>query len=141
MSDLFTKVEFKIWFSRNFNFGDNEEEGEISDLRIKQAIIEAEAIYNKDLYPNKEVEKLALMYLTAHFLQNDLNAADSEGGSIGNQTSRHVGQVSEAIEIPRWMLRGEMSMFATTYYGQKFLQISMPYVGGVVYSVSGGTNN
>jgi hypothetical protein len=37
------------------------------------------------------------------------------------------------------MKQGEFAFYATTYYGQKWLILSKPYLDGAVFSVEGGT--
>ena len=82
---------------------------------------------------------LAEHYLTAHFLTTDVDAADSGGQSRLLQTSRSADGVSESVDIPDWMKQGEFAFYATTYYGQKYLILSKPYLDGAIFSVEGGT--
>jgi hypothetical protein len=139
MSVVITEAEFKTFFDRGqFAFGSNLPE--VRDKDITEAIEEAELTYNKDLYPDEDTCRKALMYLIAHYLTLDIEAADSGGQSNFIQTSRSANGISESINIPEWMNEGEFAMYATTFYGQKFIILSKPYLDGAVYSVRGSTN-
>lgn len=139
MSCTITATEFKTHFDRGpWTYGATLPD--VRDSDIEKAITEALAVFNGDLYPTEDICKLALTYLTAHFLQSDLDSADSGGAPRHNQTSRSVGSVSESVTIPEWMLEGEFSMYVTTQYGIKWLQLTKPYLDGAVYAVEGGTS-
>lgn len=112
----------------------------VLDADITGAIAEAEATFNPDLYPSQTpgIGTLAELYLTAHFLAIDIDAADSGGQTRLLQNSRSVDGISESLEIPEWMKQGEFAFYASTYYGQKYLILSKPYLDGAVF-VSFGT--
>ena len=136
MSCTVTVEDIKTHFDRAFTFGADD----VRDSDIEIAISEADATFNADLYPTEDICKLAKKYLIAHFLVSDTEAAEGGGQARFHQQSRSVGSVSESLAIPEWMNEGELSFFTTTYYGQKFLTLSKPYMGGVIFSVKGGTN-
>lgn len=139
MSCTITATEFKEHFDRGqFIYGETPPD-EIRDKDIDAAIIEAEAVFNGDLYPTEDICKLALLYCTAHFLVLDSDAVDSGGQSKYNQTGRSADGVSESVSIPEWMQSGELALYTTTYYGQKWLALSKPYMDGAVYVVGGAT--
>ena len=134
-----TVAEFKDFFDRGqFSYGTDLPD--VRDKDIEQAIAEAEAIFNHDLYGDETIEKQALLYLTAHFLQSDLDASDGSGQPSYVQQSRSADGISESVSIPEWMQEGTFAMYTTTYYGQKYLMLSKPYMDGAVYSVPGGTS-
>jgi len=137
MAGTVTIESFKTRFSRNFSFGSALPS--ILDDDITKAIAEKDAVFNFDLYP-LIVITLAEHYLVAHFLTTDIDAADSGGQTRLLQTSRSADGVSESVQIPDWMNIGEFAFYASTYYGQKYLILSKPYLDGVVFTVSGGTN-
>jgi hypothetical protein len=133
-------ASFKALFSRGqFDYG--ETLPEIRDADITSALAEANAVFNVSLYPSNlpAIADLALSYLVAHFLLTDVDAADSGGQTRLLQNSRSVDGVSESLEIPEWMKAGEFAFYASTYYGQKFLIISKPYLDGAVYCIEGAT--
>lgn len=131
-------TEFKLFFDRDqFSYGSDVPD--IRDTDIDRAITEALAVFNQDLWPEETLAELALLYLTAHFLKLDTDAASGGAAPVFNQNSRSVGSVSESAAIPRWMSEGEFSFYSTTYYGQKFLMLAKPLLGGAVYAIGGTT--
>lgn len=142
MACTITEAEFKIYFDRGqFEYGSAVPYAypEIRDKDITAAIAEALAVFNPGLWPDEATCKLALSYLTAHFLQLDLDAVASEGQAKFNQSSRSADGISESISIPEWMNEETFAFFATTYYGQKYLILAKQYLDGAVFSVRGGT--
>lgn len=135
-----TIASFKAQFSRGFTYGTAVPD--VRDEDITNAIAECAAVFNASLYPSDhpEIGTLAEHYLTAHFLRCDIDAADGGGQPTLFQSSRSADGVSESLAIPEWMLAGELAFYASTYYGQKFLILSKPYMDGVVLCVAGGTN-
>jgi hypothetical protein len=134
-----TIASFKAQFTRGFTYGQTPPD--VTDGDITNAIAECAAVFNPDLYPSNkpEIGTLAEHYLTAHFLFSDIDAADNGGQSRMMQTSRSADGVSESIEVPDWMKSGIFAFYSTTYYGQKYLILSKPYLDGVVYCVKGAT--
>ena len=133
-----TPAEFKAYFARGqFTYGTVLPA--VLDSDIAQAIAEASGVFNFGLYPADSIAKQALEYLTAHFLHLTLDSTDSQGQAEGIQASRSANGISESVAVPPWMLEGEFAMYATTFYGRRWILISMPYLGGNVYSVGGGT--
>jgi len=138
MSVTITTDEFKAYFDRG-QFTYSETLPDVRDKDIEQAIAEAEAVFNSGLYPTEVLAKQALEYLTAHFLAHDIDAGETGGQPAFLQTSRSADGLSESVQIPEWMQQGVFAFYATTYYGQKFLELSKPYLDGAVSSVPGGT--
>jgi len=131
-----TIEEFKNLFDRGQFYYGLEVPG-IRDKDILEALNEALNIFNGDLYPDDETCKRALSYLTAHFLILDIDGAS--GQSIYNVSSRSAGGISESLSIPLWMQEGDFAMYATTFFGQKYLMLSKPFLDGAVFVVSGAT--
>lgn len=137
-----TVEEFKAYFDRGqFLYGSSSPYvfPEIRDQDITSAIAEASAVFNPGLFPDDETCEQALSYLTAHFVQRDLDAIQTKGQSVYNQSSRSADGLSESLSIPDWMNEEEFAFYATTYYGQKYLILAKPYLDGAVFSVEGGT--
>lgn len=142
MTCTITATEFKAFFDRgHFLYGSTVPYlyPEVRDKDIDSAIVEALAVFNPGLFPDEATCKQALSYLTAHFLQLDLDVVVSGGQAKFSQSSRSADGISESLEIPEWMKEGEFAFFATTYYGQKYLILAKPYLDGAVFVVSGAT--
>jgi hypothetical protein len=129
---------FKSLFSRGqFDYGTTLPA--IRDADITAAMAEALAVFNGELYPDEASGDLPFLYLTAHFLECDVDAADSGGQVRLLQNSRSADGLSESVDIPEWMRAGEFAFYVTTYYGQKYLILSKPYLDGVVLCIEGAT--
>lgn len=139
MAGTVTIASFKAQFPR-LTYGSDA--SAIMDDDITKAIAEKDSVFNFDLYPvdRPEIGTLAEHYLTAHFVATDIDAAESGGQTRLLQTSRSADGVSESVDIPDWMKQGEFSFYASTYYGQKWLILTKPYLGGAVFAIAGGTN-
>jgi hypothetical protein len=136
---MVTIASFKAQFARAFTFGDSIPD--IMDADITRAIAEKDAVFNPEIYPTDkpEIGELAEHYLTAHFLKTDVDAADSGGQPVALQNSRSADGVSESVQIPEWVT-GVLVFYWATYYGQKWLILTKPYLDGAVYVIQGGTN-
>lgn len=132
-----TVATFKAFFSRGFTYGTTPPA--ISDSDITKAIAEAESVFNAGIYPDDAAATMAELYLTAHYLVSDIDAADNGHVPRFNQVSRGADGLSESVDIPEWMKSGDFAFYATTYYGQKWLMLTKPYLGGAVYTVGGAT--
>ena len=126
-----------------FLFGSAQGVSQLLTVRNKDitaAIAEALAVFNPGLWPDDPTGNQALEYLTAHFLQLDIEAATSQGQPKLVQTARSANGISESLDIPDWMKQDELSQYSTTYYGQKYLYLAKPYLDGAVFSVAGQVN-
>lgn len=133
-----TAADFKGYFGRGqFTYGTVLPA--VLDADIDQAIADASAIFNFGLYPTDAIGNRALGFLSAHFLQTDLDSSDSHGQAEGIQSSRSANGISESVAVPPWMLEGEYAMYATTTYGRRWMLMTLQYLGGAVFSVGGGT--
>lgn len=129
---------FKSQFDRGqFDFGTSTDQ--IRDKDINQAFSETDAIFNPNIYPDESASDLAYYYLAAHFVQLDLEAIESEGQPVLLQNSRSADGISESLNIPKEMMNGDFAQYATTWYGQKWFMLTLPYLGGSVHSVGGAT--
>lgn len=111
----------------------------VRDKDIQNAIDMAGDIFNDSLYPDNTTTK-AQCYLTAHFLQTDIDAIVS--GSVQPDflmTAKAAQGVSASYEIPDWMKTNDFYFYTTTIYGYRFLMLSKPYLDGGVFSVAGAT--
>lgn len=131
-----TAAQFRAYFDRE-QFAYGESLPAVRDKDIDAAVLEAAAVFNDGLYPEAGVRTMAFLYLTAHFLQSDMDGADGQTKLL--QSSRSADGVSESLSIPEWMTKGEIAAYSTTYWGQKWLLLSKPYLDGVVIVVPGLT--
>ena len=135
MAITITASQFKTYFSRGqFTYGDTLPE--IRDADIEAAIAEASAVWNEGIYPTEAVATIALYYLTAHFLLLD---TESNGQAVYTQSSRSADGLSESVQLPADIMDGPLAFYTTTYYGQKWIALTRPYMGGLVYCVAGAT--
>jgi hypothetical protein len=135
-----TVAAFKSYFDRGqFSFGNTAPQ--IRDKDIEQAFGEAMPLFNENIYPDDNTKALAYLYLAAHFVASDADAAETGGmASAGVQTSRSADGVSESLQIPDWIIGDPMfSQLCTTYFGRKYVLIASQYVVGVVSVVGGAT--
>lgn len=114
----------------------------VLDQDIEKAFAEAELVFNEALFPTEDEQRLAFLYLAAHYLIIDLNASNNNGqlGISGPINNRSVGNVSEGYAIPKWMTDNDLlAPFASTPYGQKYISLLRPKLVGNVFVVKGAT--
>lgn len=113
----------------------------VVDKDITKSYEQACANFNESLFSDDDEIKIVYLYLTAHYLVNDLNEAGLE--STGSQlvSSIKVGNVSENYKIPDWMINNQaFSYFTTTSYGLKYLSLVAPLMVGNIQSAEGRTH-
>lgn len=114
--------------------------GLVSDLDITNAYAEACTAFNASLFGDEDGIKLGYLYLSAHYLVNDLNAGGLESASSNLVNSRSVGNVSESYSIPQWQLDDPVfAFYAKSSYGSKYLNMMLPRLRGNMAVVCGAT--
>jgi hypothetical protein len=124
------------------NWVETPDENYVLDEDIEKAFKEAELVFNESLFSDEDSQRLAFLYLTAHYLIIDLNAAFNQGqsGAPGTVNSRSVGNVSESYTIPKWMTDNELlAPFALTPYGQKYISLLRSRLVGNAITIQGAT--
>jgi hypothetical protein len=114
----------------------------VQDQDITNAMAEAQVAFNNGLFGSDADVTLAFLYLTAHFLCNDLKAAMGGINAIGGfpTSSRAAGSVSESYSVPAaYMEDPLLAMYTQSSYGMKYLMLALPNTRGNVISVWGGT--
>lgn len=110
----------------------------ISDSDIEEAFNEAKINFNPNLFSTDEKAQIPFLYLAAHYLVVDLDAAQNPFtmGGTGFTRSKSVGSVSESYEIPKWILDNpRLSFYAQTKFGCKYLSLIQPYlIGNIIYT-------
>lgn len=150
VSDI-TVTDFKTWFTRDFKYqiplGETEPIADcpndyITDDDITKSFTEASMNFNPSLFGLDAELKMCFLYLSAHYLVNDLQTASAGADSAGYfpANSRSVGQVTESYQIPDWAIADPvLSSFCTTRYGQKYLSLIKPLLIGNVVVYQGAT--
>lgn len=115
----------------------------VEDQDIQNAFNDAQSVFNQGLFPNDTVLTLGYLYLSAHMLCCNINAANA---GINNPASmpvnaRSVGSVSESYTIPTEYTENPiLAAYTQTSYGLKYLAIVLPAMVGNIMAVNGGTN-
>jgi hypothetical protein len=114
----------------------------IQDGDITRAFREARVNLNQALYGSDDTIELAYLYLTAHYLVNDIRAGLSGISAQGSfpVASKSVGSVSESYGIPAsYTTDPILSFYTQSAYGLKYLSLTLPAMRGNVVSVCGAT--
>ena len=117
-------------------------ENYVQDADITRAFGEAKLSINQALFSSDAEITLVYLYITAHYLVQDLQTALEGIESTGRYpvNSRSVGSVSESYSIPQRFLDDPMlSYYATTGYGRKYLSFLVPRMIGAVDIAHGAT--
>lgn len=115
----------------------------VNPLDITNAFAEAQVIFNQGLFGDDATVTLAYLYLTAHYLVNDLRTASQGVNSTGTfaVTSKSAGSMSESYEIPeKYMQNPQLQFLTTTGYGMKFLSFVIPTLVGNIGAVCAQAN-
>lgn len=108
---------------------------------IDNAYSEACMKFNADLFKGDDQIKIGYLYLTAHFLVQDLQNNGVGSSYSGPVKSRTVGNVSETLEVPKWLVNSPtFSFLGTTWYGIKYANMIWNRTRGTMKSVWTGTN-
>ncbi len=114
----------------------------VLDEDISKAFAEAQFNLNQGLFSSDANIKIAYLYLTAHYLANDLKTALAGFMGAGGMpiTNRSVGNVSESYGIPKAYLESpQLSFYTSSGYGLKYLSFVLPLLVGNMSAVGGAT--
>lgn len=115
----------------------------VQDADIIKAFAEAQVVFNQALFGSDDEIRLVYLYVVAHYLCIDLNAAAAGiggTGGIGILSGRTVGSVSESYQIPKTYLDNPTyAIYAKTNYGLKYLSLVLPKLVGNIVAVRGMT--
>ena len=115
----------------------------VLDSDIEKAFSEAQITFNQSLFTSDANIQIGYLYLTAHYLVNDLKAASQGVSSQGSGviSSKSVGSVSTSYAIPEaWTKDPVLNFYTTSAYGLKYLNMVLPAMVGNVNIVAGATN-
>lgn len=111
------------------------------DADITEAYREACTTFNPALFGTDDQIRLGYLYLSAHYLVCDLRANGATSLAASAVQSRSVGNVSETYAVPKWMSEDPiLSFYATTSYGQKYLNMISSGLVGHTVAVCGVTH-
>lgn len=146
-----TISQFKARFNRDFQYQNVPDAALnsipdpdfIQDQDITNAFADAQVSLNQALLPDDPTITIAYLYLTAHCLCVNIQAAN---GGINNPAAmpvnaRNVGSVSESYTIPEeYTESAQLATYTQTSYGLKYLSIMLPYLVGNFGAVCAVTN-
>lgn len=115
----------------------------VLDQDITNAFAEAQIVFNQALYADDADITLAYLYLTAHWLCNDLQAAASgiNSSAAFPTQSKSAGSVSESYAIPKAYTESAiLAQYTSSRYGMKYLALTLPNLVGNMAPVIGGAN-
>lgn len=141
--DLITIEDFKAHFFRDFRYGTLGETCDtIADEDLTKAFAEAKINFNVGLWSTQAEMTVAFLYLSAHYLVCDIQAAKEgvNSSSVFSVSSRSIGSVSESYQVPEWVTQSPyLSHFASTRYGMKYVSLLRPRLVGNVAVFQGAT--
>lgn len=115
----------------------------IQDQDITNAFTEAQVLFNQGLFGSDGQITLAYLYLTAHFLCNDIRASQAGIASTAQMPvqSRSVGSVSETYGIPEQYLKSPtLAFYGNSAYGLKYVQMALPKLIGNMAALCADAN-
>lgn len=146
-----TVADFKAFFRRDFPYAPtlaanavcSNLDAYVFDFDITKAFSEADLLLNQALFSSDANITLGYLYLTAHYLANDMRTAQAgiESTASFPVSSRSVGSVAEAYQIPdSYKDNPSLAFYTTTGYGMKYLSMVLPATVGNIGAICGGTN-
>lgn len=136
-----TITDFQNYFVRDFPYG-TDIATTITTQDIGNAMQLVNVNINPCLFDNQPNYTLGYLYMTAHFLVQNIRASSQGINGQFNflQAGKGVGAVSESFAIPPRVLNSPLwSMYTKTNYGMMFLQLVVPRLIGQVFSIQGTT--
>lgn len=134
-------ADFKSQFFRDFNYG-VDVNNNVLDQDITSAFLSTNVNINQGLFPDQGSYSLAYNLLSAHYLVMNLRASSQGINGQYNflQSGKGVGAVNESFSIPQRMLDNPYwAMLSKTNYGQQYLFLLLPQLGGQMYIAYGTT--
>lgn len=139
-------ADFKDRFDRDFLYGTGLDK--VRDKDINRSLEEADSLFNSTLWATNEELKTSYLYLTAHFLVLDLQAAGglkAKSNSAGAKNrgggvvqSKSVGSVSLNYAVPSFVTNDPtLSQLLRTDYGMRYVQLLAPRLAGNINVVKG----
>lgn len=146
-----TVADFKARFYRDFQYQTVRDQAInnvfdpdfVQDRDIEIAFEESKPLFNQGLFGDDSAIRSAYLYLTAHTLCCNINAANAGINNPSSMpvTGRSVGSVSESYLIPdAYKENPILAAYTQTSYGLKYLAAALPGMTGNVVTVLGWTH-
>ena len=139
--------DFQTYFVREFVYGVGRDQ--VMPADIARALAEAGVVFNEGLWLDEGEKKTAFLYLAAHYLVLNIQAAGGlllqgsskgikSGGGGGVVQSKSVGSVSMTYALPQSIIESPiLGQYMRTDFGQKYISLIYPRLVGNVKIVSG----
>jgi hypothetical protein len=139
-------ADFNAYFAREFPYGPGQDAVRPAD--VTRALAEAAMEFNVGLWSNDTEKATAYLYLAAHILKKNIDAAGGllpQGGGKGLKsatrglvTSKSVGSVSVTEDFPPWIKDDPiLGPYLTSPFGQRYLVLVIPRIRGNIGTVAG----
>ena len=138
-----TPAAFQVFFARDFAFTTDPANLElVSENDIDRAMTDAIDNFPSGLFSNDSVATNAFMYLTAFCMVRNIQMAMKGIASQGNKfmiSGNSVAGVSTSFSIPEKYMRDPfLASLTGNQYGQRYLELILPYLVGNVFVAKGG---
>lgn len=136
-----TVADFKARFTRDFNYAEGKDS--VTDSDITNALSDAIPLFNQSLWSSTIEKTTAYLFLTAHLMILNIQAAGgmqarNTGKGVRNTgggvlQSKAVGGISVSYAIPERIANSPtLGPFMRTDYGQRYLSMIYPRLTGPV---------
>lgn len=137
-----TAAAFQVFFARDFEFTTDPANLELVSVNdINRAMTDAIDNFPPGLFSTDDVATNAFMYLTAFCMVRNIQMATKGLASQGNKfmiSSNSVAGVSTSFTIPeRYSKDPFLASLTGNQYGQRYLELIIPYLTGAVFVVPG----
>jgi hypothetical protein len=129
---------FKTYFDRDFTFGTALTT--VRDVDIQKAIDEALALFNDSVWDSDAQEVIAFYNLTAHCLVKIMTSGGANSTGSFAISNKSAGPLSVGYQIPQDLANNPiLSLYLTTQFGLKYVQLLAPNLIGNMGTVEGIT--
>lgn len=136
--------DFQTFFYRDFQFATTDNPNNLNAVMtsdISRAMTEALDNFNTSLFSSDAVTTNAFMYLTAFCLVRNIMMS-TKGLSGQNKfmvAGVAVGGVSTSFAIPEQYMKDPfLASLTQNQYGQRYLELILPYLVGNITTICGG---
>lgn len=136
-------ADFKAFFARDFYFAQDSDPNNldfVTNNDITRAITEAGDNFIGSVFSSDSVTTNAYMYLAAFCLVRNIQMSTKGLSSTGKflVNANSVGGVSQSFTIPEQYMKDLfLSSLVANSYGQRYLEMIIPYLTGNVFVARG----